>query len=188
MHGARGTIESRGCFEVYSAVGKSFTRPILAFTEERFEALETHLNRPRDLLAQLAGDGVELLLAVAAALRPGGPGVAPVAEALAAGALEALGPRDEGQRAPDPGALAVGAAVGAVGHVLEGEAFHVGPRLEQPALRVLQAPEPGLEVVDELQRPEHQAVALLQAPRPPGQGLSRPGTPRRPGSAPAGRV
>ena len=106
---------------------------------------------------------------MAAALRPGG--VAPVAEALAAGALEALGPRDEGQRAPDPGALAVGAAVGAVGHVLEGEAFHVGPRLEQPALRVLEAPEPGLEVVDELQRPEHQPVALLQAPRPPGQGL-----------------
>ena len=105
---------------------------------------------------------------MAAALRPGG--VAPVAEALAAGALEALGPRDEGQRAPDPGAVPVG-AVGAVGHVLEGEAFHVGPRLEQPALRVLEAPEPGLEVVDELQRPEHQPVALLQAPRPPGQGL-----------------
>ena len=82
-----------------------------------------------------------------------------------------MGPRDEGQRAPDPGALPVGAAVGAVSHVLEGEAFHVGPRLEQPALRVLQAPEPGLEVVDELQRPEHQPVALLQAPRPPGQGL-----------------
>ena len=68
---------------------------------------------------------------MAAALRPGG--VAPVAEALAAGGLEALGPRDEGQRAPDPGALPVGAAVGAVGHVPEGEAFHVGPRLEQPA-------------------------------------------------------
>ena len=81
---------------------------------------------------------------MAAALRPGG--VAPVVEALAAGALEALGPRDEGQRAPDPGALPVGAAVGAVGHVLEGEAFHVGPRLEQPAVRVLEAPEPGLEV------------------------------------------
>ena len=106
---------------------------------------------------------------MAAALRPGG--VAPVAEALAAGALEALGPRDEGQRAPDSGALAVGAAVGAVGHVLEGQPLHVGPRLEQPALRVLEAPEPGLEVVHELQRPEHQPVALLQAPRPPGQGL-----------------
>ena len=40
-----------------------------------------------------------------------------------------------------------------------------------PALRVLEPPELGLEVVDELQRPEHQPVALLQAPRPPGQGL-----------------
>ena len=28
VHGTRGTIGSRGCFEVYSAVGKSFTFPI----------------------------------------------------------------------------------------------------------------------------------------------------------------
>ena len=44
MRGTRGTIVSRGCFDVNSAVGKSFTRPILAFTPERFEALaEAHL-------------------------------------------------------------------------------------------------------------------------------------------------
>ena len=97
-----------------------------------------------------------------AALRPGG--VAPVAEALAAGALEALA-------CPRSCALAVGAAIGAVGHVQEGQPFHVGPRLEQPALRVLEPPEPGLEVVDELQRPERHPVAFLQAARPPGQGL-----------------
>ena len=38
VHGTRGTIGSRGCLDVYSSVGKSFTLP-MPFTPKRFAAL-----------------------------------------------------------------------------------------------------------------------------------------------------
>ena len=41
-------------------------------------------------------------------------------------------PRDEGKCAPDPGALAVGAAAGAVGHVLKGSPSMSGRVLSSP--------------------------------------------------------
>ena len=59
MHGARGTIGSRGCFEVYSSVGKSFTFPIYP---KRFVALEhfyvmfPSCHGPRSRMGWLGGE------------------------------------------------------------------------------------------------------------------------------------
>ena len=56
VHGTWGTIGSRGCFEVNSGVGNSFTFPIERFTPQRFVALvQAHLRSRRSPRTAEAG-------------------------------------------------------------------------------------------------------------------------------------
>ena len=68
-----------------------------------------------------------------------------------------------GQVVPDARCFPIAITVLAIGHVIEGQTFHVAAGFEQSAPRVFDGPPPRTQVPDDLDGSEHQAVALLQA-------------------------
>ena len=110
----------------------------------------------------LAAEGAALRNLGVAGLFPG-----PLAPITADAADRPLG--HPVQVAPDPGELAVRVAVGAVVDVLPGQPRHEGTELQEPRGGILQSPEAKPKLLDDLQSPLHQAVALFQPPGPASQ-------------------
>ena len=92
-----------------------------------------------------------------------GLGVATVVEGLATATPAAHRSTGvPGQVVPDAGRFPIAIAVLAIGHVIEGQVFHVAAAFEQSAPGVFDGPPPRAKVADDLNCSEHQAVALLQ--------------------------
>ena len=153
LAGGLQTTGSGGCLTEYSGVLKRRTLPI--YTKRCARG---------DLVAQRRRDGVELVPRVAPLPPLGGPslcglGVPSSLEGLAAVAL-AAGPLGggPGQVVPHCGGLLVPEAVLAVREPVHVQPLHVGAGFEAPGARVLDGPPLGLEVVDDLERLEHQGA------------------------------
>ena len=161
LAGGLQTTGSGGCLTEYSGVLKRRTFPIYPKRCAR-----------GDLVAQRGRDGVELVPRVAPLPPFGGPSlrglrVAGAFEGLAAVALAAgaMGGRP-GQVVPHRRGLLVAEAVLAVRDPVHVQRLHVGASFEAPGARVLDGPPPGLEVVDDLERLEHQGVPDRQVAGP----------------------
>ena len=144
-----------------------------------------------DLPAQRVGDAVKLALAVAVLhdlvpaaeraplrRRRASPSIGfgqRAARARAAGPVLGL----PGHVVPQPRGLLVGVAVLAISHIGPLQVCHEGSALQQPGLRILDAPEARAQVPDQLQSSDGSAVALLEPARPARQGAAVLGAGRR---------
>ena len=142
-----------------------------------------------DLPAQRLGDAVKLPLALAVLhdLAPAAeraplrsrrmpPSIGSgqrAARTRAAGAVLGL----PGQVVPQPRGLLVGVAVLAIGHIRPLQVRHEGPALQQPGLRILNAPKARAQVPDQLQSSDGSAIALLE-PAGPARQWCRAARPR----------
>ena len=73
------------------------------------------------------------------------------------------------QVGPNSGELAVRISIGAVADVVPGQSCHEGPLLQEPRGRVLDSPEKGTQLADDLQSPQHEPVPFLQFAGPTSQ-------------------
>ena len=141
-----------------------------------------------DLPAQRVGDAVKLALAVAvlhdlvpAAERappPKGVALHWLRSARSASAQQGPCSGSQGCCATARGLL-VGVAVLAISHIGPLQVCHEGSALQQPGLRILDAPRSADAVPDQLQSSDGSAVALLEPARPERQGAAVLGAGRR---------
>ena len=84
-----------------------------------------------------------------------------------------------GQVVPQPRGLVVGIAVLAISHIGPLQVCHEGPALQQPGLRILNAPKARTQVPDQLQSSDGSAIALLEPAGPARQCAAVPSAGRR---------